>query len=65
MIPSFEIDVYPFFCASRAYSGIARPTDSAPQWLGDPPHEPPGWYGVYDTDSTVEVIRKYAERVPK
>ncbi|MGZ2411075.1 mannan endo-1,4-beta-mannosidase [Sphingomonas sp. F9_3S_D5_B_2] len=30
-------------------------------YLGDPPHEPQGWYSVYDTDaSTQAVIRKYA-----
>ncbi|MFH1866241.1 MAG: hypothetical protein ABIK85_10190, partial [Candidatus Eisenbacteria bacterium] len=22
------------------------------QWVGDPPHEQQGWYGVYDSDST-------------
>ncbi|WP_288760211.1 mannanase [uncultured Brevundimonas sp.] len=33
--------------------------DSA--WLGDPPHEPQGWYGVFDTDlSTRTLIRKQA-----
>ncbi|MBN8813093.1 MULTISPECIES: cellulase family glycosylhydrolase [unclassified Sphingomonas] len=27
-----------------------RPGDTA--WLGDPPHEPQGWYGVFDGDAT-------------
>ena len=25
----------------------------------DPPHEAPGWYDLYDTDYTMEVIEKY------
>lgn len=30
-------------------------------WLGDPPHEPQGWYGVFDTDrSTRALIRAQA-----
>jgi mannan endo-1,4-beta-mannosidase len=30
-------------------------------YLGDPPHEPQGWYGVFDTDaSTQAVIRAHA-----
>ena len=36
-----------------------HPGDTA--WLGDPPHEPQGWYGVFDTDaSTQAVIREHA-----
>jgi mannan endo-1,4-beta-mannosidase len=31
-------------------------------WLGDPPHEPQGWYSVFDTDeSTKAVVRDYAQ----
>lgn len=34
---------------------------SALPFSGDPPHEFPGWYSVYDTDhGTIEVIRSYA-----
>jgi mannan endo-1,4-beta-mannosidase len=30
-------------------------------WLGDPPHEPQGWYGVFDSDaSTRAIIRAHA-----
>jgi mannan endo-1,4-beta-mannosidase len=30
-------------------------------FIGDPPHEPQGWYSVYDKDnSTLEIIKKYA-----
>jgi mannan endo-1,4-beta-mannosidase len=38
----------------RFHSGDTR-------YLGDPPHEPQGWYGVFDSDeSTQAVIRAYA-----
>jgi mannan endo-1,4-beta-mannosidase len=31
-------------------------------YVGDPPHEPQGWYSVFDTDaSTQEVVREYAK----
>lgn len=33
-----------------------RPGDTA--WLGDPPHEPQGWYGVFDSDATTAAIVK-------
>jgi len=40
------------------WSGQARPGDT---WTGDPPHEKPGWYSVYDTDaSTLAVIAAHA-----
>ncbi|KAI8141448.1 glycoside hydrolase superfamily [Fennellomyces sp. T-0311] len=46
-----------------AYSGIGRSTDYPNQygmkWLGDPPHEIPGWYGVYDKDTTIQIIEEY------
>ena len=30
-------------------------------WLGDPPHEPQGWYGVFDRDaSTLAIVRDHA-----
>ena len=39
-----------------SYSGISRPGDS---WVGDPPHEAPGWYGLYNTDdSTFQIMRE-------
>jgi mannan endo-1,4-beta-mannosidase len=31
-----------------------RPGDTA--WLGDPPHEPQGWYGVFDSDATTRAV---------
>jgi len=41
-----------------AWSGQARPGDA---WTGDPPHEKPGWYSVFDTDaSTLAIIAEHS-----
>lgn len=41
-----------------AWGGASRPGDD---WLGDPPHETPGWYSVYDKDqSTIAIISSHA-----
>jgi mannan endo-1,4-beta-mannosidase len=41
-----------------AWGGASRPGDG---WVGDPPHETPGWYSVYDTDvSTIAIISAHA-----
>jgi len=41
-----------------AWGGASRPGDD---WLGDPPHETPGWYSVYNTDeSTITIISNHA-----
>ncbi|KAI8069589.1 glycoside hydrolase superfamily [Gongronella butleri] len=46
-----------------AYAGEGRSTDAPNKfnmtWLGDPPHEPHGWYSVYDNDTTVDIIKTY------
>ncbi|MDG2533097.1 cellulase family glycosylhydrolase [Sphingomonas sp. HITSZ_GF] len=54
-----------------AWNGEGRPVhgdhrfksgDTA--WLGDPPHEPQGWYGVFDSDvSTRAVIQAHARKI--
>ena len=47
-----------------AWAGEGRPQDSTPQWIGDPPHEIPGWYSVYDADgSTLAIISNHAARM--
>jgi len=44
-----------------AWAGEARPGMS---WVGDPPHEPAGWYSVYEADaSTVAIISGHAKRI--
>lgn len=44
-----------------AYGGIYRPETQhinkfGEVWAGDPPHEAPGWYDVYDTDKAMTII---------
>jgi len=44
-----------------AWAGQSRPGYA---WVGDPPHETPGWYSVYDIDqSTIAVISAHAAQV--
>jgi mannan endo-1,4-beta-mannosidase len=44
-----------------AWAGEARPSGA---WTGDPPHETPGWYSVYDQDtSTIGIITTHAGNV--
>ena len=45
----------------RAVHGDHRFRSGDTAWLGDPPHEPQGWYGVFDSDaSTCAVIAAHA-----
>jgi mannan endo-1,4-beta-mannosidase len=53
-----------------AWAGEGRPREPAGLWkplddfIGDPPHEPQGWYSVYDNDSTtIAIIKEYAEKM--
>ncbi|KAJ4341246.1 hypothetical protein N0V87_001987 [Didymella glomerata] len=44
-----------------AYGGIYRPetqhvNEFGMVWAGDPPHESPGWYDLYDTDSAMDIV---------
>jgi mannan endo-1,4-beta-mannosidase len=44
-----------------AWAGEARP---GYEWIGDPPHETPGWYSVYDIDeTTLAVISAHVQQV--
>lgn len=44
-----------------AWAGEARP---GMPWVGDPPHEPAGWYSVYDSDaSTLAIISAHAKEM--
>ena len=45
-----------------AYGSVFRPeTQEADKygmvWAGDPPHEAPGWYDLYDTDKAMDIVR--------
>lgn len=53
-----------------AYGGLGRPSHHSNKfgmtWLGDPPHEPKGWYSVYDIDSTTKkVIKRHFDAIVK
>ena len=57
-------------CNFWGWSGAGRPTDV--QWLPghdyliDPPHEPQGWYSVYNEDmATIMVIREAVKQLKK
>jgi mannan endo-1,4-beta-mannosidase len=48
----------------QAYGNLWQKGQS---WLGDPPHERQGWYGVYDKNekdlSTIAIIKDYAQKL--
>ena len=53
-------------CNFWGWAGAGRPRDLVWQqgddYLCDPPHEPQGWYSVFDCDTTtINVIKKYTE----
>ena len=57
-------------CNFWGWGGIGRPTANDWQpgmdYLCDPPHEPQGWYSVFDTDdTTLRIIRDAARKVSK
>jgi mannan endo-1,4-beta-mannosidase len=49
-----------------AWSGDTRPPRPGDFWkpgdpfIGDPPHEQQGWYGIYTKDSTLKIIRDFS-----
>jgi len=53
-----------------AWNGEARPAhpdarfrDGDLTYMGDPPHEPQGWYGLFDSDaSTLALVREHAAK---
>jgi hypothetical protein len=32
-------------------------------WAGDPPHESPGWYDLYDTDEAMNIIQRQQHNI--
>jgi mannan endo-1,4-beta-mannosidase len=32
-------------------------------WAGDPPHESPGWYGMYDTNEAMSIIAAQQQKI--
>ena len=48
---------------ARAAHANARFVQGDRGYMGDPPHEPQGWYGVFDGDSsTVSIVREHAAK---
>jgi mannan endo-1,4-beta-mannosidase len=48
---------------ARAAHADSRFAEGDRGYMGDPPHEPQGWYGVYDSDSsTLAIVRRHARQ---
>ena len=61
VMDEFQSDGAYIGTAPWAYGGIWRPeTQLANEfgmvWAGDPPHEAPGWYDLYDTDEAMDIV---------
>ena len=55
-------------CNFWGWGGSGRPRDLVWQpgddFLCDPPHEPQGWYSIFDCDTTtIEIIKKYSQEI--
>lgn len=55
-------------CNFWGWSGSGRPDSlvwkPGDDYLNDPPHEPQGWYSVFDCDTTtIEIIREYTKTI--
>lgn len=49
---------------ARAQHADHRFREGDHQYMGDPPHEPQGWYGNFDSDhALLELIRKHAQKI--
>ncbi|KAF2260883.1 glycoside hydrolase [Lojkania enalia] len=51
-----------------AYGGVWRPetqyiNDFGMVWAGDPPHESPGWYDLYDTDEAMNILSRQQKNI--
>lgn len=55
-------------CNFWGWGGKGRPRDAVwcagDDYLCDPPHEPQGWYSVFDCDTTtIEIIKEYSKKI--
>jgi mannan endo-1,4-beta-mannosidase len=55
-------------CNFWGWGGCGRPRDLVWQpgddYLSDPPHEPQGWYSVFDNDTTtIEIIKEFTKAI--
>jgi mannan endo-1,4-beta-mannosidase len=51
-----------------AYGGLYRPETQHANafgevWAGDPPHEAPGWYDLYDTDEAMNIVQRQQQDI--
>ena len=51
-----------------AYGGIYRPETQHENkfgmiWAGDPPHEAPGWYDIYNTDRALGIVEAQKKNI--
>ena len=65
---SFQSNGTYFGTAPWAYGGLYRPetqyiNDFGMVWAGDPPHESPGWYDLYDTDEAMNIIKRQGDEI--
>lgn len=44
-----------------SYAGLGKP-ENIGEWIGDPPHEPRGWYSIYTTDSIWPIVKDLGEK---
>ena len=57
-------------CNFWGWGGCGRPRDlvwqAGDDYLCDPPHEPQGWYSVFDNDdTTINIIKEYSKAITK
>ena len=57
-------------CNFWGWGGSGRPRDlvwqAGDDYLSDPPHEPQGWYSVFDCDTTtINIIKEYSKAITK
>lgn len=55
-------------CNFWGWGGMGRPREAVwsmgDDYLTDPPHEPQGWYSVFDCDTTtVDIIKEYSQKI--
>lgn len=61
--PLMGCDFWAWNGEARAAHADFRFRDGDHAYMGDPPHEPQGWYGLFDTDeSTLALVRENARR---
>ncbi len=50
---------------ARTPNADYRFRDGDRQYMGDPPHEPQGWYGIFTGDTTIRIVADHAAAVAR